>query len=225
MFPGSNKLGRRYSPFTTNIERLVPFRTLTGRQSYYIDHEVFQQLGEALPVYKPTLPPMVFGTKDKQIKGGVDSLVLRYLTPHGKWNIHSTYQDNLHMLTLFRGGPTVWINNEDAASHEIYDNDWLEVYNRNGLVTARAVVSHRMPRGTMFMYHAQDKHIQTPGSEITDTRGGSHNAPTRIHLKPTQLVGGYAQISYGFNYYGPIGNQRDVYVAVRKMKEVDWLED
>lgn len=225
VFPGSNKLGRRYSPFTTNIERLVPFRTLTGRQSYYIDHEVFLQFGENLPIYKPTLPPMVFGTKDKQIKGGVDTLVLRYLTPHGKWNIHSTYQDNLHMLTLFRGGPTVWISKEDAQANNINDNDWLEVYNRNGLVTARAVVSHRMPRGTMFMYHAQDKHIETPGSEITDTRGGSHNAPTRIHLKPTQLVGGYAQISYGFNYYGPIGNQRDVYVAIRKMKEVDWLED
>ncbi|UXR73729.1 nitrate reductase subunit alpha [Staphylococcus sp. IVB6238] len=225
VFPGSNKQGRRYSPFTTNIERLVPFRTLTGRQSYYIDHEVFQQFGEALPVYKPTLPPMVFGTKDKEVKGGVDALVLRYLTPHGKWNIHSTYQDNQHMLTLFRGGPTVWISNEDAAQHGIDDNDWLEVYNRNGVVTARAVVSHRMPRGTMFMYHAQDKHIQTPGSEISGTRGGSHNAPTRIHLKPTQLMGGYAQISYSFNYYGPIGNQRDVYVAVRKMKEVDWLED
>ncbi|GGI40939.1 nitrate reductase subunit alpha [Mammaliicoccus stepanovicii] len=225
VFPGSNKLGRRYSPFTTNIERFVPFRTLTGRQSYYLDHEIFLQFGENLPVYKPTLPPMVFGTKDKQIKGGVDTLVLRYLTPHGKWNIHSTYQDNLHMLTLFRGGPTVWISKEDAEEHDINDNDWLEVYNRNGVVTARAVVSHRMPRGTMFMYHAQDKHIETPGSEITDTRGGSHNAPTRIHLKPTQLVGGYAQISYGFNYYGPIGNQRDVYVAIRKMKEVDWLED
>ncbi|UXU84397.1 nitrate reductase subunit alpha [Mammaliicoccus sciuri] len=225
VFPGSNKLGRRYSPFTTNIERLVPFRTLTGRQSYYIDHEVFLQFGENLPIYKPTLPPMVFGTKDKNIKGGVDTLVLRYLTPHGKWNIHSTYQDNLHMLTLFRGGPTVWIAKEDATANDIKDNDWLEVYNRNGVVTARAVVSHRMPRGTMFMYHAQDKHIETPGSEITDTRGGSHNAPTRIHLKPTQLVGGYAQISYGFNYYGPIGNQRDVYVAIRKMKEVDWLED
>ncbi|PCQ20927.1 nitrate reductase subunit alpha [Klebsiella pneumoniae] len=225
VFPGSNKLGRRYSPFTTNIERLVPFRTLTGRQSYYIDHEVFLQFGENLPIYKPTLPPMVFGTKDKNIKGGVDTLVLRYLTPHGKWNIHSTYQDNLHMLTLFRGGPTVWIAKEDAMANDIQDNDWLEVYNRNGVVTARAVVSHRMPRGTMFMYHAQDKHIETPGSEITDTRGGSHNAPTRIHLKPTQLVGGYAQISYGFNYYGPIGNQRDVYVAIRKMREVDWLED
>ncbi len=47
VFPGSNKQGRRYSPFTTNIERLVPFRTLTGRQSYYVDHEVFQQFGRA----------------------------------------------------------------------------------------------------------------------------------------------------------------------------------
>ncbi|MEN2446630.1 molybdopterin dinucleotide binding domain-containing protein, partial [Bacillus sp. JR_15] len=207
VFPGSNKNGRRYSPFTTNIERLVPFRTLTGRQSYYLDHEVFQQFGESLPIYKPTLPPMVFGTRDKKIKGGTDALVLRYLTPHGKWNIHSMYQDNKHMLTLFRGGPNVWISNVDAEAHDIKDNDWLEVYNRNGVVTARAVISHRMPQGTMFMYHAQDKHIQTPGSEITDTRGGSHNAPTRIHLKPTQLVGGYAQISYHFNYYGPIGNQ------------------
>ncbi len=225
VFPGSNKQGRRYSPFTTNIERLVPFRTLTGRQSYYVDHEVFQQFGESLPVYKPTLPPMVFGNRDKKIKGGTDALVLRYLTPHGKWNIHSMYQDNKHMLALFRGGPTVWISNEDAEKHDIQDNDWLEVYNRNGVVTARAVISHRMPKGTMFMYHAQDKHIQTPGSEITDTRGGSHNAPTRIHLKPTQPVGGYAQISYHFNYYGPIGNQRDLYVAVRKMKEVNWLED
>lgn len=225
VFSGSNKQGRRYSPFTTNIERLVPFRTLTGRQHFYIDHEIFLQFGESLPVYKPTLPPMVFGPRDKAVKGGQDSLVLRYLTPHGKWNIHSTYQDNQHMLTLFRGGPTVWINNEDAEAHQISDNDWLEVYNRNGVVTARAVVSHRMPRGTMFMYHAQDKHIQVPGSEITDTRGGSHNAPTRIHLKPTQMVGGYAQLSYGFNYYGPIGNQRDVYVAVRKMKEVNWLEN
>jgi len=209
----------------THISLEIPLSTNTGRQHYYIDHELFLEFGEALPVYKPTLPPMVFGPRDKKIIGGQDSLVLRYLTPHGKWNIHSTYQDNQHMLTLFRGGPTVWISDLDAAEHGIEDNVWLEVYNRNGVVTARSVVSHRMPKGTMFMYHAQDKHIQVPGSEITDERGGSHNAPTRIHMKPTQMVGGYAQLSYGFNYYGPIGNQRDEYVAVRKMGEVDWLED
>ncbi|WP_213421812.1 nitrate reductase subunit alpha [Bhargavaea massiliensis] len=225
VFSGSNKSGRRYSPFTTNIERLVPFRTLTGRQHFYIDHEIFLQYGEALPVYKPTLPPMVFGPRDKEVRGGKDALVLRYLTPHGKWNFHSMYQDNLHMLTLFRGGPVAWMNNEEAAEHGISDNDWIEVYNRNGALTCRAVTSHRIPRGTLLAYHAQDRHIQTPGSEITDTRGGSHNAPTRIHMKPTQMVGGYAQLSYGFNYYGPIGNQRDEYAMIRKKREVNWLED
>ena len=40
------------------------------------------------------------------------------------------------------------------------------------------------------------------------------------------MIGGYGQLSYGFNYYGPTGNQRDMYVVARKMQgEVDWLED
>ena len=38
------------------------------------------------------------------------------------------------------------------------------------------------------------------------------------------MIGGYAQQSYGFNYYGTIGTNRDEFVIVRKMSEVDWLE-
>src|SRR5699024_12574765 len=102
---------------------------------------------------------------------------------------------------------------------------WIEGVNANGVGTASTVDSQRMKKHTMFKYHAQDKHIHVPASELTDARAGSHNAPTRIHMKPTQMVGGYAQLSYGFNYYGPIGNQRDEYVAVRKKKEVNWLEN
>ncbi|MDU2065849.1 MAG: nitrate reductase subunit alpha [Sporomusaceae bacterium] len=225
VFTGSNQGNKRYSPFTTSIEQLMPFRTLTGRQHFYLDHEIILEFGEALPVYKPTLSPLVFSDLEKKPEQAKEEIVLRYLTPHGKWNIHSTYQDNLHMLTLFRGGPHVWLNHQDAAKAGLADNDWVEVYNRNGVVTARAVISHRMPRGTLYMYHAQDRHINVPGSVITGERGGTHNSPTRIHVKPTQCIGGYGQLSYGFNYYGPIGNQRDIYVAVRKLKEVAWLED
>jgi nitrate reductase alpha subunit len=43
-----------------------------------------------------------------------------------------------------------------------------------------------MPKGTMFMYHAQDKHIETPGSEITDTRGG--NTISVINFKPIIII-------------------------------------
>lgn len=44
-------------------------------------------------------------------------------------------------------------------------------------------------------------------------------------LKPTHMIGGYAQYSYGFNYYGTIGTNRDEFVLVRKMDRVDWLDD
>ncbi|MGD9676906.1 MAG: nitrate reductase subunit alpha [Vulcanibacillus sp.] len=224
IFSGTNK-NRRYSPFTTNIERLVPFRTLSGRQHFYNDHELMLEFGEGLPIFKPTLPTQAFAKQDNVPDSEGKTITLRYLTPHGKWNIHSTYGDTLNMLTLFRGGPNIWLNNEDAKDIEIKDNDWIEVFNRHGVVVVRAVVSHRIPRGTSYMYHSQDKTINTPGSELTNLRGGTHNSPTRIHLKPTHCIGGYAQFSYGFNYYGPTGNQRDLKVIIRKLKEVIWLED
>ncbi|HRH89244.1 MAG TPA: hypothetical protein PLO41_20530, partial [Rubrivivax sp.] len=63
-----------------------------------------------------------------------------------------------------------------------------------------------------------------PGAEITGVRGGIHNSVTRIVLKPTHMVGGYAQLSYGFNYYGTIGTNRDEFVVVRKMNKIDWLD-
>ena len=45
---------------------------------------------------------------------GNPEIVLNFITPHQKWGIHSTYSDNLLMLTLNRGGPVVWISETDA---------------------------------------------------------------------------------------------------------------
>ncbi|WP_374723722.1 nitrate reductase subunit alpha [Calidifontibacillus erzurumensis] len=222
-FSGSEKGGRRYSPFTTNVERLIPWRTVTGRQSFYVDHEMMHEFGEAMATFKPILQPKPFRKNRPEVEG--KEIILNYLTPHNKWSIHSMYFDSQPMLTLFRGGPTVWMNKDDAAEVGIKDNDWIECFNRNGVVVARAVVSHRLPRGMAFMHHAQDRHINVPGSKLTSNRGGTHNSPTRIHVKPTHMIGGYGQLSYGFNYYGPTGNQRDLNVVIRKLKEVDWLED
>ena len=44
---GSETGGRRYSPFTINVERLKPWHTLTGRQHFYLDHDWMTELGEA----------------------------------------------------------------------------------------------------------------------------------------------------------------------------------
>ena len=215
---------RRYSPFTCNVERLIPWRTLSGRQHLYVDHEWILDMGEGLPAYRPPVDAgQLHGLGGSPAPPEGLEVTVRYLTPHSKWSIHSEFQDNLHMLTLFRGGPAMWLSVEDAERIEVADNDWLEVYNKHGNVACRAAVSHRVPPGVALFYHSQDRHVNVPLSEISGTRGGTDNSLTRIAMKPTHLIGGYAQLSWGFNYYGPTGPQRDQLIIVRKRaSEVDY---
>jgi nitrate reductase alpha subunit len=216
---GSESGGRRYSPFTINVERLKPWHTLTGRQHFFLDHDWMAELGENLPVFRPPLNMNALFGEPHVGENGELGITVRYLTPHSKWSIHSEYQDNLLMLSLSRGGPTIWMSTQDAAKVGVSDNDWIEAVNRNGVVVARAVVSHRMPEGTVFMYHAQDRLIDVPVAETSGKRGGVHNSLTRLMVKPSHLIGGYAQQSYAFNYIGPTGNQRDEVTMIRRRSQ------
>ncbi|GAB6856156.1 nitrate reductase subunit alpha [Microbacterium xylanilyticum] len=225
---GSERGGRRYTAFAVNVEQLKPWHTLTGRQHFYLDHDWMEELGENLPIYRPPLDlhrlfddPVVGATTRIAGPGsaGQTEVAVRYLTPHSKWSIHSEYQDNLFMLSLSRGGPTIWMSPQDAGKIGVVDNEWIEAYNRNGVVVARAIVSHRMPEGTVYMYHAKDRTIDVPISETSGLRGGIHNSLTRILLKPSHLIGGYAQLSFAFNYLGPTGNQRDEITMIRRRSQ------
>jgi nitrate reductase alpha subunit len=213
-----------YNAGYTNVHEYIPWRTLTGRQQFYMDHPWMIAFGEGFVSYRPPVDLKTLGDMKGVKPNGNKEIALNFITPHQKWGIHSTYTDNLLMLTLNRGGPVIWLSEDDAKSAGIVDNDWVELFNTNGAIAARAVVSQRVNPGMTLMYHAQEKIINTPGSEITGTRGGIHNSVTRIVLKPTHMIGGYAQFSYGFNYYGTIGTNRDEFVLVRKMNKVDWLD-
>jgi nitrate reductase alpha subunit len=222
---GIESEGVCYNAGYTNVHELIPWRTLSGRQQLYQDHLWMRAFGEGFCTYRP---PVDLKTITKAVNASARDnephVVLNFITPHQKWGIHSTYSDNLLMLTLNRGGPVVWISEVDAKKAGIVDNDWVEAYNVNGALTARAVVSQRLKEGTLYMYHAQEKIVNTPGSEQTGLRGGIHNSVTRTTLKPTHMIGAYAQQSYGFNYYGTVGSNRDEFVIVRKMSKVDWLD-
>ncbi|WP_067462548.1 nitrate reductase subunit alpha [Actinomadura macra] len=216
---GKEAPDRRYSPFTINTENGKPWHTLTGRQHFFLDHAWMAELGEQLPVYRPPLDMAALGESlqaEGHAGGGGPSVTVRYLTPHSKWSIHSEYQENLLMQTLARGGPVIWLSVEDAAAVQVADNDWIEAVNANGVVVARAIVSHRMPPGTVFMYHVQERLVNVPKSQATGRRGGTHNAVTKLLIKPTHLIGGYAQLSFAPNYYGPTGNQRDAVTVIRR---------
>jgi len=214
-----------YTAGYTNIHEHIPFRTLTGRAHFYQDHEWFLDFGEGFCVFKPPVDLKAHEIVPANVRKK-PHLTLSWITPHSKWGIHSTYQDNLRMLTLFRGGPYIWIAEDDAKQIGLADNDWVEAINANGATMARAVVSQRVPRGMALMYHAQEKNVNVPGSPSSGKRGGILNSVTRVVVKPTNMVGGYAQLAYGFNYYGTVGCNRDEQVVLHKVedRDIDWLE-
>ena len=109
------------------------------------------------------------------------------------------------MLRLFRGGPVIWMSPPDAAKIGVSDNDWIEAYNRNGVVTCRAVVTHRMPEGTVFMYHARARHLMTPPFEscasLLDDRVEQHGVVCAVVSMSEQMFG----VEAGLDPFGQIG--------------------
>ncbi|HXG35214.1 MAG TPA: nitrate reductase subunit alpha [Bryobacteraceae bacterium] len=222
MWSGLLDNGRAYAPFTYNVECLVPWRTLTGRQHFYLDHPGYLDFGEHLPTYKPKPLPTQYADLRFSREAG-PSKMLNFLTPHGKWHIHSTYGDNHRMTTLSRGVEPFWMNDKDAAEIGIRDNDWVEVHNDHGVVVTRAAVSARIPRGVCIQYHSPERTYSVPKSPLRGyRRAGGHNSLTRARLKPNLMVGGYGQFTYHFNYWGPTGVNRDTHVLVRKLPDLKW---
>ena len=219
--------GRTYSAFTYNVDMFVPWRTLTGRQHFYLDHDAYIAFGENIATYKPSPTPEAYGDLRVTVNDG-EAKMLNCLTPHGKWHIHSTYGDTLRMLTLSRGNEPCWLSEEDAAELGIKDNDPCEVYNDHGVYVARACVSARIPKGVCIVYHAVERTYNIPKSQIRRgkngeaRRGGMNNSFTRVHLKPNLMCGGYGQFTYHFNYWGPVGVNRDTHVLVRRMKKLEY---
>lgn len=216
---GDVRDSRAYTGYAINVEQGIPWRTLTGRISFLLDHQWMKEFGEVLPIFKP---PLHMLERYPQVHGlPQDQVAVRCLTPHNKWSIHSEYQDDPLMLTLFRGGPTIWVSTQDAERVGLSDGDWAEVWNRNGVVSAVAAVSPRMPAGLIYVPHAIERQVQAPLTQRTGRRSGTENSLTRALLKPTHMIGGYGQLSYGFNYYGCTGSQRDeIAILTRRSQDV-----
>jgi complex iron-sulfur molybdoenzyme family reductase subunit alpha len=185
--------GIAYTPFKHQVEKKKPWRTLVGRQQFYIDHPWFLDLGEELPVSKEQV---------------TDPYPLYWNTPHGRWSIHSTWRDNRYMLRLQRGMPIAYLNPQDAAARGIADNDWIRIHNHIGFCVVRAKILPGEQRGRVTMYHGWEKFL--------GFQQGGWQSLTYIKIKPTQLIGKYGHVNFKLNYWGPTGNNRDVKVEVEK---------
>jgi len=187
--------GVAYTPFKHQLEKKKPWRTLTGRQQFYIDHPWYLELGEELPKHKDPVE---------------EKAPLFWNTPHGRWSIHSTWRDDRYMLRLQRGLPIVYIHPDDAAARGIKDNDWVRIFNGAGNCIVRAQILPGEKKGRLTMYHGWERFL--------GFQGGGWQSLTYIKIKPTQLIGGYGHVNFKLNYWGPTGNNRDVKVDIEKWR-------
>ncbi len=72
--------------------------------------------GEGFTSYRPPVDLKTTAGIHGIKPNGNPEIALNFITPHQKWGIHSTYTDNLLMLTLSRGGPCVWLSEDDAEA-------------------------------------------------------------------------------------------------------------
>ncbi len=136
-----------YNAGYTNVHELIPWRTLTGRQQFYQDHAWMRAFGEALAVYRPPIDTQTLKSV-QNLANERPSIALNFLTPHQKVGHPQHLQrQSADADAQSRGGPMVWISETDARTAGLVDNDWIEVFNANGSLTARAVVSQRVPAG------------------------------------------------------------------------------
>ncbi|MBI4492115.1 MAG: hypothetical protein HY690_04920, partial [Chloroflexi bacterium] len=165
--------GEPMVPLTWDTEQKQPYPTLTRRIQFYLDQELFLELGEHLPVHKD--PPGAGGDYPLQITGG-----------HARWSIHSDWVDDSLMLQLQRGEPAMLMSAEDARARGIRDGDLVEVYNDIASFQIQAVVSPAVRPGQVIIYHARENY-QFPG-----WRHFKSVMPSP--LNPVELAGGYGHI-------------------------------
>ncbi|MFB6152662.1 MAG: molybdopterin-dependent oxidoreductase [Halodesulfurarchaeum sp.] len=195
-----------YAPWKNFVQEKNPWPTLTGRQQYYIDHDWFLEMNEELPTFKEPI-----------LEDQADEYPLRYLTPHGRWSIHSTWRDDTYMLRLNRGEPIIYIHPDDAAARGIEDGDTVRVYNDLHELEVMAKIYPSSERGAVRLNFSWEDY-QFPGD-------GNFNSLTSMQLKPTQLVqypeDSGEHLHFFPNFWGPTGVNSDERVAIEPVKGGD----
>lgn len=171
---------RPFHSFENNVYLRQPYKTLSGRQQFYVDHPVFMKLGCATPTALPPLRPRSFP--------------FAFYTPHTRHGIHSQWRTNTFLLRLQRGEPHVWLNPATARGKGIAEGAAVRVFNDVGEFFARAKLMPAVPPGSVVMDHAWEPYQFR-------NKLGLNNAVAGL-LSPLELVDGWGHLTFNPNWDG-----------------------
>ncbi|MGW8168546.1 MAG: molybdopterin-dependent oxidoreductase [Sulfurovaceae bacterium] len=170
---------RPYNTFENMLYRFERFETLSGRQTFYVDHDLYIKMGantntamEGIRPIDPKRYPFVL------------------MTPHARWSIHSNYKASRTLQRLQRGGvPYGQINREVAKIKGIKDGDMLKVSNTLGEFYVMAKVSSSCPPDGLVMEHGWEPYM------YRYNKGHNECVPTSLNL--LEMADGWGHLKFG----------------------------
>lgn len=163
-----------FYPHEPQVYLKKPYITISGRQQFYVDHDIYLRLGCPVPVGKEPIRPSRFP--------------LSFFDAHTRYGIHTTWRLNKYHQRLQRGEPYVCINPLTGRKRNIKDGDMVRVFNNIGDFRCRAKLTSKIPPDAVWTEHAWED-IQFDG-------GKGYNNVLAPAITPLELVGKYGHLSF-----------------------------
>jgi complex iron-sulfur molybdoenzyme family reductase subunit alpha len=135
---------RPYNSLENHVFRFERFETVSGRQTFYVDHDLWIKLGANTNTGRQGIKPV-----DEKFKFSL-------MTPHARWSIHSNYKTAKLLQRLQRGKPWIMVNPKVAEGIGVKDGEDVKVYNKLGEFYAMAKVTSAAPLDTLVMEDGWD---------------------------------------------------------------------
>ena len=168
---------RPYSSGEYTLFKFEPFETLSGRQTFYVDH----------PTYLKLLNGTNYALKPIAPKNRKNPFML--MTPHARWSIHSNWKASRTLQRLQRGVPYVQVNRKIAEMKGIKDGDTIRIFNELGEFYAMAKVSSSCPMDALVMEHGWEPY------QYLFNKGHNEVVPTAVNL--LELADGWGHLKFG----------------------------
>ncbi len=163
-------------PFERQVVDKTPYPTLSGRITFYCDHDRFLRLGARVP------------TARHHAGRDASRYPLSFYTPHTRWGIHSNWRSNKYMMRLQRGEPNLYISPQLAARKGIADGARVRVFNGIGEFFAQAKFYPSLPADALMMEHGWEPHQYEQRKPL--------NNVTATILQPLELVGNWGHLKF-----------------------------
>jgi nitrate reductase / nitrite oxidoreductase, alpha subunit len=173
---------RPYNSWENQLFKFERFETMSGRQTFYVDHPIWLQLGCGT------------NTARKPIADNSKEHPFTLLTPHARWSIHANYKNSKFLMRLQRGKPWVALNEKVAKIKGIKDGEDVRVFNKIGQFFAMAKVSSSAPMDSLVMEDGWEPNM------FKGMRGPNDCVPMSLNL--LEMADNWGHLKFGGNWDG-----------------------